>query len=92
MLQKILNRGPAASALLKNKTFQSAITEVKEGLISEWQQTSFKDEHAREKIYLSVRALDDVINKLDRWIGEAEYQKKIEKAKAEKKEAKKKAA
>lgn len=87
-LQKILNRGDAAKKLLEYKIFAEAVNEVRSGLLEEIVKTKLKDSEGREKAYMAIRALDDVVGKLNSYVSEADFAKQKAKEKKVKEAAK----
>lgn len=71
-IAKIFSQGTSARELLANEAFRAAFSDLREELVSELLATKAKDADVRERIYLSIRCLDSVAQKLSSYVSDME--------------------
>ena len=75
IIDKMLRRGNAAKTLLENKVFLQAVQQVEKDLLNEWKASKLNDVGGREKAYLAVKCLDDIVIRLSKYMNEAEAER-----------------
>lgn len=83
LIEKMLRRGKAAKTLLEKDVFREAVQQVEKDLLNEWKASRINDIDKREKSYLAVKCLDDIVLRLSGYVNEAEAEQAQAKAKAE---------
>lgn len=74
--QDLQSRAHGAKNLLDTPVFRAAVESVRAGLIGEMIGTKARDTELREKAYFSIRALDEVVLRLNAYINEAAFERK----------------
>lgn len=71
----ILNRGDKAKRLSENEIYRTAKEAVRAAYMEEWRVSRVKDSETRERIFMAVRLLDEIDEKIASYIGDAEYER-----------------
>lgn len=66
-----LRRAGRAEGLLRDETFQEALTALRNEAHAMWAQTRPNETEARELVYHHLQAIDGVERKLNVWVSEA---------------------
>lgn len=74
MLERLKQLSAGSKTLLDNEAFKTAVEEIEQQLLEEFKRSKAQDSESRETIYLSIRALNDIVARLNGYINAAHYE------------------